>query len=84
VDYLAKLAGVDHVGLGSNLIFNWSIDRHGSLDLRPDAWGRTDPNGKYHCPFGIDNVTGIVNIEVAGQTRLLGQRCEGDFRRELE
>ena len=62
VDYIVKLVGVDHVGLGLDLIDNWPIDRHRSLDRRPDIWGKPSPKGTYDYPVGIDNVTGIVNI----------------------
>lgn len=62
VDYIVKLVGINHVGLGLDLIDNWPLERHRGLDRRPDIWGRPTPKGTYDYAVGIDHVTGMINI----------------------
>jgi len=62
IDYIVNLVGVDYVGLGLDLIDNWPLERHRILDRRPDIWGKPAPDGRYHYPEGIENVTQIINI----------------------
>jgi len=62
VDYIVKLVGVDYVGLGLDLIDNWPLERHRTLDSRPDIWGKPGPKGTYDYPEGIDHVSKISNI----------------------
>lgn len=62
VDYIVKMVGINHVGIGLDLIDNWPLDRHRGLDIRPDIWGRPSPKGTYDYPVGIDHVAGMVNI----------------------
>ncbi|RLE54282.1 MAG: membrane dipeptidase [Candidatus Methanomethylicota archaeon] len=62
IDYIVNLVGIDHVGLGLDLIDNWPIEKHKTLMKRPDIWGKPAPDGTYKYPIGIENVTQIINI----------------------
>jgi len=62
IDYISDLVGVEHVGIGLDLIEGWPLERHRLLDRRPDIWGRPTPQGTYDYPEGLDSIDKLPNL----------------------
>ena len=62
VDYLVKLAGIDHVGIALDLIENAPEEEFALLASNPEMWGLPNPQGKYEYPIGIEGISDIMNI----------------------
>jgi membrane dipeptidase len=66
VDYIVKLVGVDHVGLGLDIIDNSPPRRFDNQLLRPDVWGPPPrgylEGGPWTQVTGLGHVSEIINI----------------------
>jgi membrane dipeptidase len=60
IDYIAKLVGTDHVGIG--LDFIEGAEEAQLLLTRPDIWGLPGPRGVYDYTEGIDSISKVSNI----------------------
>jgi membrane dipeptidase len=65
IEYLVKIAGIDHVGIGLDLTENNEVEEAKLLVTRPDIWGYPGPDDLFHFPAGIDSISNFSNI-VAG------------------
>ena len=64
VDHISDLVGVEHVGVGLDLIEGWPLERHRRLDRRPDIWGEPTPAGTYDYPLGLETIDELPNLAV--------------------
>lgn len=62
IDYMVKLAGVDHVGIGLDLIENAPEEEFALLASNPEMWGLPNPEGLYEYPEGIEGISEISNV----------------------
>jgi len=62
IDYIAKLVGTDHVGLGFDFIEGKEEEETELLLTRPDIWGLPGPRGVYDYTEGIDGISKVINI----------------------
>jgi len=62
VDHISDLVGVEHVGVGLDLIEGWPMERHRELDRRPDIWGRPTPRGTYDYAEGLETIDRLPNL----------------------
>jgi membrane dipeptidase len=66
VDYVAKLVGTDHIGLGIDLIDNSPPRRFDNQLLRPDVWGKPPlgylEGGPWKYIDGLSHVSEIINV----------------------
>ena len=62
VDHIQDLVGIEHVGVGLDLIEGWPMERHRGLDRRPDIWGRPTPRGTYDYPEGLETIDELPNL----------------------
>jgi membrane dipeptidase len=64
VDYIVKLVGAKHVGVGLDLIENAEEKEYRGLIKRPDIWGK--PNPRLKNPFayavGMESVSDLPNF----------------------
>jgi membrane dipeptidase len=64
VDYMVKLVGAKHVGVGLDLIEGREEEEYRGLIKRPDIWGK--PNPKLKNPFayavGLETVSDLPNL----------------------
>jgi len=61
IDYVVKLVGIDHVGIGLDLIEN-APEEFALLRTNPEMWGLPSPQGIYEYPEGIEGISKIFNI----------------------
>ena len=62
IDYMVKLAGVDHVGMGLDFIENAPEEEFALLASNPEMWGLPNPQGIYEYPEGIEKISEIFDI----------------------
>lgn len=62
IDYMVKLIGVDHVGIGLDLIENAQEEEFALLASNQGIWGLPNPQGIYEYPEGIEEISEILNI----------------------
>jgi len=64
VDYMVKLVGAKHVGVGLDLIENAEEKEYLALVKRPDIWGKPNPQTKnpYAYAAGLETVSDLPNL----------------------
>jgi membrane dipeptidase len=62
VDYIAKLVGIKHVGVGLDLIEGWPLERHRWLERRPEVWGHLGPRRIVEYAEGLATIDELPNL----------------------